>query len=295
MLRRVILSSVSADQHRLLLPHPALFHTTTIRWSDKIDHYETLDIQPNASAATVKKYTSPLKTHRSTCLHQANTDRQFYSLSKTHHPDRNRNDPQASSRFVKIAEAYAVLGNPQKRERYDRDTRRASGDTSAGVRRATHTSSSTPFGSRPPSGLSRRRTQFRGPPPSFYRSGGWGSQGEKRQAQADAAASTSAHAAAGSANAGSRMRGGFGPAGAQAGWNNDVPHFDRQGHFRTQEQQDQRRKRRMEEQTIYDYGGSGSMLINFIFVGTAVSLACFLPTLFERNERKRARKSKEDL
>lgn len=225
---------------------------------------------------------------------RANIGRQFYSLSKTHHPDHNRNDPDASSCFVKIAEAYAVLGNHQKRERYDRDNQRVSGASSASIRRGSHTSSTTPFGSRPPSGLSRRRTQFRGPPPSFYRSGGWGSQGEKRQAQAEAAASASADAAAGSANGGARMGGGFGPGGAQTGWSNDVPHFDRQGHFRTQEQQDLRRKRRMEEQTTYDYTGSGSMLINFILVGTAVSLACFMPTLFEKNERKRVRGGKGD-
>lgn len=90
------------------------------------------------------------------------------------------------------------------------------------------------------------------------------------------------------------MGGGFGASGAQAGGSNNVPHFDRQGHFRTQEQQDLRRKRRMEEQTTYDYAGSGSMLINFILVGTAVSLACFMPTLFERNQRTRVREDKGD-
>lgn len=293
MLRRFVLSSVSANPSQPILPHSALFHTTLTWWSDKVDYYHILGIQSNASAATVKKYTSPLYSHRS---HDwANKSRQFYSLSKTHHPDHNRNDPQASSRFVKIAEAYAVLGNPQKRERYDRDVQRVSGASSAVIRHAPHTSSTTPFGSRPPSGLSRRRTQFRGPPPSFYRSGGWGSQGDKRQAQAEAAASASGDAAAGSASAGPHMGGGFGAGGAQAGWSNDVPHFDRQGHFRTQEQQDLRRKRRIKEQTTYDYAGSGSMLINFILVGTAVSLACFMPTLFERNQRTRVREGKGDV
>ena len=90
------------------------------------------------------------------------------------------------------------------------------------------------------------------------------------------------------------MGGGFGPGGAQTGWSNDVPHFDRQGHFRTQEQQDLRRKRRMEGQTTYEYVGSGGMLINFILVGTAVSLACFMPALFERYQRKRSHEGKGD-
>ena len=66
------------------------------------------------------------------------------------------------------------------------------------------------------------------------------------------------------------------------GWNNDVPHFDRDGHFRTQEQQEQRRRKRIEEENgEYDRGG-GDMLLKFVVVGGVVALACGLPAMFER-------------
>ncbi|MCJ1369499.1 hypothetical protein MMC20_000710 [Loxospora ochrophaea] len=206
-------------------------------------------------------------------------------LSKQHHPDHNPNDPLAAERFVKISEAYAVLGNTQKRENYDQETRRsANSQAPRAANQGSYSSSSGPFGSRPASGLSKRRTQFRGPPPSFYRSGGWGTESSKRKAQADAAASASADAAAGSASSGATMGGGSSSAGTQinwADWSNDVPHFDREGHFRTQEQQDQRRQRRIQEEAM-DYESGGSMFINFVLIGGMVSLACLLPLMFER-------------
>ncbi len=201
-----------------------------------------------------------------------NFTRQFYSLSKTHHPDHNPNDPEASVRFVKISEAYAVLGSPQKRQKYDRDIQHASDQTSS--RRGSHSSTSGPAGGRPASGLSRRRAQFRGPPPSFYRSGGYGSQEGRRQAHPGASSSASA-----TSGSDPSRQSGFPE--TQAGWDNDVPHFDRDGHFRTQAQQDERRRRRMAEGVMPTEGG-GSMLINFIFVSGIVSLAIFIPTLFER-------------
>jgi hypothetical protein len=96
-------------------------------------------------------------------------------------------------------------------------------------------------GSRPASGLSKRRTPFRGAPPSFYEQGGYGNTG--RQAQGWAAGSGSAGA-------------GFG-AGAGAGAKNADPedwegfirrnplnHFNAQGHFRTQSAEDKRRRER---------------------------------------------------
>ena len=212
-------------------------------------------------------------------------------MSKTHHPDHNPDDPEASSRFVKISEAYATLGNTQKRERYDREFRRASGSHTQQEHRRSHSSSSTPWGSRPASGLSRRRTQFRGPPPSFYRSGGWGAQGAKRHSQADSAASTSAYTASGAAGASgptANMGGGFGPGQAQAGWDNDVPHFDRDGHYRTQEQQESWRRRRREERAT-DHGGVPGVWINFVIIGGVVSLASLPLLLFEKTQEKKSR------
>jgi len=40
-------------------------------------------------------------------------------LAKIWHPDKNKS-PEANTKFQKINEAYEVLGNPEKREIYDR-------------------------------------------------------------------------------------------------------------------------------------------------------------------------------
>ncbi|KAL8654350.1 MAG: hypothetical protein Q9226_003477 [Calogaya cf. arnoldii] len=226
------------------------------------NHYETLKLNPGAPPAEVKK--------------------QFYALSKQLHPDRNPNDPHAAERFVEISEAYAILGNPSKRERYDRDIGRSSPGRSYGTHRGSH-SSSAPYGARPASGLSRRRTQFRGPPPSFYRSGGWGSHGVKRQKQADPTASAHASAASAPSNSGAFGGGGFGAAGSPDGLDYDVPHFDRDIHIRTQEQQDQRRQQRAGG-TAADYSGGENMLWKFIFVSGILAAACLLPALFDRRK-----------
>ncbi|MCJ1260912.1 hypothetical protein MMC22_000776 [Lobaria immixta] len=191
----------------------------------------------------------------------------------------NRNDPEASRRFVKLSEAYAVLGNPTKRERYDRDTQRPTGGPPSNVNRGSH-SSYGPYGSRPANGLSRRRTQFRGPPPSFYRSGGWGSQGGKRGSQAEAAASSPPRPAPRYAGSGASNIGGIGTGSSQTDWNNDVPYFDRDGHYRTQEQQEQRRMKRIRKDSV-DYDSGGSMLINFLLVSGVISLAYLISTTFE--------------
>ena len=75
-----------------------------------------------------------------------------------------------------------------------------------------------------------------------------------------------------------------------SGWDaNDVPHFDREGHFRTQEQQQQRRRRKRVEEESADYGTGRSMIINFAFVSGILSMACFLPAVFEKKAVGRSR------
>ncbi len=44
----------------------------------------------------------------------------FRRMAKKHHPDANREDPEAERRFKEVAEAYEVLKDPQKRAAYDR-------------------------------------------------------------------------------------------------------------------------------------------------------------------------------
>ncbi|KAF7535500.1 hypothetical protein G7054_g5350 [Neopestalotiopsis clavispora] len=137
------------------------FHTTLPLRHDAAaidrsrNHYETLNLAPGATPAEIK------------------------NLSKTHHPDLNRADPDSSKRFMRISEAYGTLSSTEKRTKYDRDV--------LGLHRgapipAGSFSSANPAGGRPATGLSRRRTVFRGPPPSFYRSGGWGAHEAKRSA-----------------------------------------------------------------------------------------------------------------
>ncbi|HUU85313.1 MAG TPA: molecular chaperone DnaJ [Phycisphaerae bacterium] len=64
------------------------------------DYYEVLEVAATASADEIKK------AYRRKAL--------------KHHPDRNQGDPEAEARFKEAAEAYEVLSDPGKRERYDR-------------------------------------------------------------------------------------------------------------------------------------------------------------------------------
>lgn len=63
------------------------------------DYYDVLGVQKNASAEEVKK------AYRQAAL--------------KNHPDRNPGDTQAERRFKEAAEAFDVLGDPEKRRRYD--------------------------------------------------------------------------------------------------------------------------------------------------------------------------------
>lgn len=64
------------------------------------DYYKTLDISREASEDEIRKA--------------------YRKLARKNHPDVNPDDKAAAERFKKIQEAYAVLGDPEKREQYDR-------------------------------------------------------------------------------------------------------------------------------------------------------------------------------
>lgn len=68
--------------------------------STKRDYYEILGIDKNASADEIKKA--------------------YRKLAVKYHPDKNPDDPSAEAKFKEVAEAYAVLSDPDKRAKYDR-------------------------------------------------------------------------------------------------------------------------------------------------------------------------------
>ena len=45
--------------------------------------------------------------------------RAYRKLAKDLHPDQNKGDPGAEEQFKRVSAAFAVLGNPEKRKRYD--------------------------------------------------------------------------------------------------------------------------------------------------------------------------------
>jgi molecular chaperone DnaJ len=65
----------------------------------KRDYYETLGVAKNASEQEIKSA--------------------YRKLALKYHPDRNPGDKGAEEAFKEAAEAYGVLGDPDKRQRYD--------------------------------------------------------------------------------------------------------------------------------------------------------------------------------
>jgi curved DNA-binding protein CbpA len=220
-------------------------------------------------------------------------NRSFYALSKAHHPDLHPEDPDAAKRFIRISEAYTILGTPAKRREYDRDF--LPFQSHDAHRPQGSYSSSGPAGGRPASGLSRRRTQFRGPPPSFYRSGGWGEQSTKRQAAQDFTASS---AETGSAKPGGGGMGhGQSPGGQIHG--EDVRHFDWKEHLRTHENHSRRlraRRRAMEDPTsnsALEEEIERSTLTNLIWVSGVLVIAISVPWIFVDSMLSGGRKKKD--
>jgi molecular chaperone DnaJ len=71
------------------------------------DYYEILGVKKSANDAELKKA--------------------YRDLAKKFHPDKNKGNKEAESRFKEISEAYAVLSDTEKRSQYDRLGREAFG------------------------------------------------------------------------------------------------------------------------------------------------------------------------
>lgn len=63
------------------------------------DYYKILGVSKSADQSAIKKA--------------------YRKLAVQYHPDRNPNDQKAEEKFKEVSEAYEVLGNPEKRKKYD--------------------------------------------------------------------------------------------------------------------------------------------------------------------------------
>ena len=64
------------------------------------DYYKVLEVEESATADQIEKA--------------------YKKLALKYHPDKNPDNPEAESKFKEVGEAYEVLSDPQKRQRYDR-------------------------------------------------------------------------------------------------------------------------------------------------------------------------------
>lgn len=220
---------------------------------------------------------------------------------------------------MRISEAYRVLSHNVSRAKYDRDVLRLHASLPEPAPPRGSYASTGPAGGRPASGLSRRRSTFRGPPPSFYRSGGWGAHGAKRSAAHDESTGSSASSSSSSSSswstgaAASARReqqsdgtgytahnaGGMGPGqeplgrGTAAG---GVPHFDQSAKAAHTRTHDKLRRRRTRSEGVSAFSGAagdssevGTFFLVLAVLGITVGIPYVAVSVWNSNGSKKKR------
>ncbi|KAG0221680.1 hypothetical protein BGW41_006591 [Actinomortierella wolfii] len=152
----------------------------------RMTHYDHLELDPTADRKRIKA--------------------QFYRLSKLHHPDKTTSE-ESRQKFLKINEAYSILGNERSRAEYDLSLRDQTGNLYGGGMTSNRAA---------PNRGTLRRTPFR------------------HSAQSAAAAAAAQRAAAQRASA-------FRPTFGQ----DPPPHFDAKAHQEMHYEQEMRHQERL--------------------------------------------------
>jgi molecular chaperone DnaJ len=84
--------------HRLQ-PQRSWFHSTRLIEQQKRDYYDVLGVSRDANKNEIKK--------------------KYYQLAKKYHPDTNKDDPDAAKKFAEATEAWEILGDDEKRQKYN--------------------------------------------------------------------------------------------------------------------------------------------------------------------------------
>ncbi|KAF4040110.1 DnaJ central domain [Phytophthora infestans] len=83
-----------------LVEYCATFHSTRAAMEpSKRDFYDVLGVSSDANKNEIKK--------------------KYYQLAKKYHPDTNKADPNAAKKFAEATEAWEILGDDDKRQKYD--------------------------------------------------------------------------------------------------------------------------------------------------------------------------------